>query len=365
MKKIFILLFIFLSINIKAQDLPDNFKIGDFFEIYANDSIKFYFRCPGNIQNELLASYYRIGKIDSINNNITGEFIDFYTNGKKALVGNMYNNCLNGQAIYYYENGQIRKKGSYKHGAKTGVWRYFYKNGQLEKVLNFVKGIPFIAEYNKKNGKQLVVNGNGMYKGEFKTYKSCSPFLIQGMVKNGKKDGKWSWYINSFGNKIGVEHFEENRFIFGESKGYTYSDKQQIQIYSNDVSENIKLHHYFEHWILPKDRRQYFIKYNGKSIRNEFLTSLLSSINETINWELSDQWIIIGLSISNKNEIAELNIKSSINDNAVEKSIYNLIKMKDGWSTYPEKIKVDFNFNLFFTILIKNNEFIIPSIVAL
>jgi len=373
MKKVFFISLIYFSVSLQSQVLQDNFKIGNYLEIYNNDSILIYFNCNGAIVDKNCAKFFRKGRIDSISLNVSGEFHDYYLDGTLALRANMVNDYLNGIAFYYHKNGKIKSKGNYSGNIKNGVWTYYYENGQLEKVINFIKGYPLIAEYYSENGKQKVINGNGKYNGTYYAHKGCKPFIIKGKVENGKMEGKWklinsislgyepnndSYYTSNSNQILGYEIFKDGKFIKGSSDSYNYSDNQKIQINGYCVNENVLI--YENHFGCPGDKISW-LKYKKNNLNEVFYPELLTSITTNLkNYELTNQWLIIGLRISQENNLEEINVKSSVNDSEMEVKVYEIFNAMKEWKAAQVNDK-EIDFDLLFTVLIRDNQIIIPT----
>ncbi len=349
---------ILISTSLRCQSQNDNFMIGDFIEVFENDSISIYYNCTGTVVAKRCAEFIRIGKIDSININVSGKFHDYYIDGKLALEATMENDYLNGKATYYYENGQVKSSGKYKQDKKVGVWTYYYENGTKNKVINYVSDYPFIAEYYNKKGKQKVVAGMGNYEGEFYPFKGCTPFTIWGEVKNGKMEGKWTLYDSHYHLTIGYEFFEDGYFIRGESGTDTYNDYQRIAINGFCANENLHL----EDNLLgcPGDKGIFYPEYKNGSLLSSFYPELLVDFSTILNENLHNQWLIIGLEVSRENLVDRVNIKSSINDIRTENAVYELIKSNNDFSAAKMNGEA-IDFDLFFTVLIRNDQIIIPA----
>ncbi len=373
MKISLLISFVIFSQFIQSQDLPDNFKIGDYIEVFENDSILVYFNCTGTIVKKECAQFVRKGKIDSINCNVSGIFYDYDLDSNLFLKAKMVNDFLNGKATYYHKNGKIRATGKYLDNIKNGVWTFFYPNGNLEKVLNFVNGSPLIVAYYNEKGEQIVINGTGKYKGIFCPYMGCKPFIVKGKVLNGKMEGKWKLvntisatydfffeelYVSNSNQVIGTEVFKDGKFIKGYSGGYSYTNSQKIQINGYYVNEDLIL--YGNQTSCPGDQRFYFLHYQESLLEEKFYPQLINSISESINCELKNQWLIVGLNVTKEGKLDKLNIKSSINDNKLEKQISLIISEMKGWN--PEtKNNNSVDSDLFFSIIISNKQVIIPK----
>jgi hypothetical protein len=358
MKKTFNLILIVISFNLQGQDLPKTFKIGSYLEVLNNDSIKVYLNCTGTVVDKSCASFYRIGRLDSIHVNFSGVITDYYLDGKKALVASISDDYFNGKATYFHENGETKSVGNYNQDIKTGVWTYYYDNGQIEKIINYIKGYSLITDSYKKNGKQKVMNGNGDYRGEFYSNKSCSPFEIWGPVKDGKMNGKWTFYNPMFNQKLSTEVYEDGKFIKGFSPAEIYKDYPRILIDGYCANENVHL----EDNMLgcPGDKGIFWLEYKESSLHKSFYPDLKDSLELLVNKRIKDQWFIIGIKINNSNELIEVNVKSSINDALIEKKIGSILESMNGFKSAKMEGK-PIDFDLFFTIMIRDNQFIIPT----
>ena len=186
-------LFIQSLIVVAQKQLPDNFIIGDFAEIYSSDSVKFYFHCGGAISTKRCADYYRVGKIDPKYLNVTGLFHDYYLNDKLYLEATAKDGSLEGPAKYYYSNGQLKEIGQYKNGGRTGKWTFYYRNGNVQKVYSYENEHPLVLEAFSEDGKQIVKDGNGHFKTEFSKLTACTKFETEGDLINGKRSGVWTF----------------------------------------------------------------------------------------------------------------------------------------------------------------------------
>jgi len=164
MKNIYFTLLLFFGSNTFSQNvLPNDFKIGNYFEVFKKDSLKIYFNCTGTVVDKRCATLYRIGRMDTSIINVVGEFNDYYTNHHLYLKAKIHRNNLEGPAHYYYTNGTLKEEGIYNN-VRDGKWIYYYPNGKIEKIFNYVNGEPLVLHAYSKNGKPLVVNGNGNLK---------------------------------------------------------------------------------------------------------------------------------------------------------------------------------------------------------
>ena len=100
--------------------------------------------------------------------NKTGDYIEYYENGKIKRQGMFNANLYNGSWVYYYENGNILGEGKFIDGngqdvsetsgipknGREGVWIFYYESGEKEQESIYKSG--------KINGefKSFFKNGN-------------------------------------------------------------------------------------------------------------------------------------------------------------------------------------------------------------
>jgi hypothetical protein len=356
--KIFIINFLFLlylPANSQSK-LPDNFKIGNYVEVFNMDSIKIYFSCTGVITDKKCASYYRIGKMDSTIINVTGDFIDYDMNNKISLKGTMLNNDLEGVAHYYYNNGKIKEEGAYKNNIRQGKWIFYYRNGKIQHVYEYVNGEPTVLEAYSQNGKATVVNGNGSFITEFSIDRQCDKFTASGELLNGKKHGKWILSTPKSNYSIGTENYEEGKFIKANINNNDSTENPKIRFTNFYAHENLDL---IDNSPGCPGETFFLWEYDNKSLYSSFYPALQE---ELINYNLpvENQWLVVGIKVNKKNKVTEINIASSINDNNLENFVHSSLSNMKKWKTaIVNKNKTESN--IFFSILVDNNQIIIPA----
>jgi len=128
----------------------------------------------------------------------SGQFIDYYFNGKKQGDGILkagvleglrtvynpdgttsyyeyyVNGIENGESKEYYQNGKLHQEGVYKNGKEDGLWKEWYSTGQLKRQTEFKEGKVLSTKEDEKfhslfsKGLQLFNEGN--YSGAIKNY---------------------------------------------------------------------------------------------------------------------------------------------------------------------------------------------------
>ena len=366
MRKIIILLLL-VPFYAECQEPANNFKIGDFFEVYSDDSLRIYFTCTGAVISKKCAKFYREGKADQRYVNISGSFIDYHINGTKALEATMVNNYLVGEATYYYKNGKIKSEGTYLKDEKIGNWRYYYRSGRIQKVVSYVQGIPFIEESYGVLGRKKVSNREGKYQGSYFAHKACNPFVVKGRIKNGRPDGKWKFYNPNTTFPVATEYFREGRFIKGESYDaqgtYEYADKPRVKLEGFCVNENLSL--VDNAMGCPGAWGLRYPTYKGKWLTKRFYPDFRDSLLViTGNHCIDNQWMIIGLSINSEGKPETINAWSSIDDRLTESSVFKILSSMNNFSPSTRKGK-NSSADLYFSILIRNNKPVIPKLYTI
>jgi antitoxin component YwqK of YwqJK toxin-antitoxin module len=354
----FLIVLILITCKLSAisqSALPDNFKIGDYVEVFSKDSIKIYFNCTGVVMDKQCASYYRVGKMDDSIINITGDFCDYYLEGNIYCKATMRNNKLEGAAHYYHKNGKVSEEGTYVNNLRQGKWTFYYPNGNIEKVYNYTAGEPIVLEAHNNNGKATVVNGNGYFKTDFSTYKQCEKFNAAGKLINGKKNGDWTFTNPESFIPITTETYKDGIFVKGISNGSEYTDKPTILLTNFYANENLTIIDNF-----PKcGADTYYWLYDQKDLHESFYPVLQEELNK-YNMPSKDQWLVIGIKINKNSELETINVASSINDTSIENYAYNLLSKMTKWKTAvvdSRKTESD----IFFTVLVEGNQVIIPT----
>lgn len=221
MNKIFALFFSFMAIGLSANAQKQNlyFLKNNGQYVKARDSAD-YLRIvqepnPGSILY-IVNEHYLDGSTKSkgLSSKIDppvyeGQYISYYKNGKKKLLGNYSKGKLIDTVYHYYPNGNLYTEIAYAN------------------IKDEVK--TYIKTVNDSTGKSVVVNGNGICGFYDKDFKEI---IESGAIKDGVYDGVWrgGW------KKSGVHYTETyalGKLVSGEStdragKQYPYT-KTHIQ----------------------------------------------------------------------------------------------------------------------------------------
>lgn len=142
-----------------------------------------------------------------VNNNQSGEWTNWYDNGKIKDKGSFdENGKKEGAWSEWYKSGGIKCEGSYKEDKEVGLWTFYYRNGEKSSYGNFING--------KKDGLWDAWHSN-------KTQDS------KGIYEVGKMQGEWNWYFNN-GQKRSSEKYLNDSLLsvaFWDTTGKSISTK--------------------------------------------------------------------------------------------------------------------------------------------
>lgn len=222
-----LLLILHFTVPVQAQDTV----AVQFYDFIFNDSVVMYFNHRYDFTAEDCAKYRRFTKLDSAGN-FTGAFMDSSDNsvlGKGVYV----NGIKDGAFEIYHPNGILKSKGNYKDDRPAGYWKFYYPSGNQEKLVLFNAGDTLLLEYYSENGKQLVKDGNGHYRGTVGV--STDPYYsmvaeAEGNIVKGKPDGIWTSRMAAF--PYCTEKFSNGMFVSGKRPKHLVKNKEDYFDYS-------------------------------------------------------------------------------------------------------------------------------------
>jgi antitoxin component YwqK of YwqJK toxin-antitoxin module len=121
-----------------------------------------------------------------------GEAVTYYPTGEIFTKTFYKDNLLSGEYLEYFQNGKLAEKGTYTDDVRDGVFEYYYESGQLEKKVEYRKGklIGPYAEY-YENGTLCIsaVFDDGFPQGEVKLFDETGKLLLIKHYSNGLFSG--------------------------------------------------------------------------------------------------------------------------------------------------------------------------------
>jgi antitoxin component YwqK of YwqJK toxin-antitoxin module len=155
-----VILLSLLIVSVEAFSQPNE----NMFFNKADDKVIFFLDKGGDITIKSKASYYRISRIDTAGFSFLDSINDYYITGQKAYQAIVRNGYLYGNVKSFYENGNLKYEGYYKRSERDSIWKYYFDNGAVEKVIQYKDGLPYVQKLYRKNGREVISNGNGKYK---------------------------------------------------------------------------------------------------------------------------------------------------------------------------------------------------------
>ena len=170
----------------------------------------FYDKEWKEIDDPSLASYYRIGTVDSLGR-WQGAVRDYYRSGDVQMKGKYLDGMKDGIFLYYTNRRTYSSAGRYAKEDVVGKWEDYHWNGVLEKEV-YYNDETFTRNVWDSLGRQQVANGNGKY---IRWY-SNGQVSEEGSYEGGKKTGDWYGYHED-GTPYFKEFFRNNRLVHGVS----------------------------------------------------------------------------------------------------------------------------------------------------
>lgn len=161
-----------------------------------------------------------IRKASALYENGSGEYTEYFYNGKVKMRGPIRDNVSEGKWTYYYRDGAVKAEGFEFGGVKNGYWKYFYSDGTVS------------SEGNYAAGKQ---------EGEWKYFYENGQLSQEGEHKNGFKDKYWKLYHIDGGFKA------EGNFSDGNGKYTEYypnGNKKVVGQFIQDKQDSTWVYYY-------------------------------------------------------------------------------------------------------------------------
>lgn len=237
-------------VSVDSTIIPSNslFFLRQLAFIDQNNIFFYLDEYASKLSDPSCAVFYRQARINKYFQ-LDGQVTDHYLqNNALAATLSYKDGELNGPCVFYYKNGKIREKGDYIKNEKNGIWDYYYENSQKAKSINFTDSGMFLMECFAHNGRVLVQNGNGHFKGKVLigtdlSHQDCD---MEGDIKDGLQDGEWRIYNRFLNRPVNVEIFSSGRFERGKSYALINS-KEYYEDYFSQF-ESVALYKNLDHY---------------------------------------------------------------------------------------------------------------------
>ena len=198
------------------------------------------------------------------NGDKTGQWIFFYSNGKKESEGLFEKGQKEGLWKFYYPDGTLKQTGYFRHDKFNGLWEFYSESGDLLTKEEYENG--------QRNGLSVEYDDEGNK-------------IMEGMYENGLKQGVWTIKIGSlvttgtyqYGEKIDVwkstyvgggKAFKGN-YVAGRAQGKHFYYYKNGQVEHEEQWKNgqaVKVWNYYQ----ENGTLKYSIYYkNGKETKVE------------------------------------------------------------------------------------------------
>jgi len=219
------LILLSISFGQSRKNIDDLILKGGY--LYDRNSLKLY---TGTVYKNSNESKLKLFEVKYLRGQRNGFYREWYPNGEKKIIGEYQKGLMNGSWSYFDSNEKLKFKGQYKNGngqtlIKTiqvpieGIdSRYtLYVNSNFQKEMevflfnnNWDGSIIFLYEDNQKYG--------------------------SGQYKNGKRNGRWSWWYENGRNKE-IIYWESGKKV-GSYKKWYENGKLASKIYYDDDKKN-------------------------------------------------------------------------------------------------------------------------------
>lgn len=226
---------------------------------FGQDYNKVYFNLQWQMCSAEKADYYRISGFSDSLLSYDGKVTDYYKeSGNIQMTGNYKNGKRDSLFTFYFNNGNVKLVMEFKNGERIGNWKKYYENGILEMEINYHDGIENLIQLNNNKGKSIINNNKVIYSFDdlqepednwdiFEAIEKTRK--IQGNLKDGLRDGKWTVYSNGI-KKASLNYNNgilEDGYIFVSGVKYKITNNLSYPLINIpnklDITENFKFEH--------------------------------------------------------------------------------------------------------------------------
>ena len=172
-------------------------KQGEWKKTYENGQVMYEGNFVNNQPTGVFKRYYESGALKSVQTYETPErsqIVVYEEDGKTISVKGTYLNKKKEAEWTYYVKGKISLLEVYNDGRKNGTSKVYIKEGALIEEIPYVRDtIDGMRKRFLQDGKRYseVSYKKGVEHGSYKLYEGHDFPVIEGVYKNGKRDGDW------------------------------------------------------------------------------------------------------------------------------------------------------------------------------
>jgi antitoxin component YwqK of YwqJK toxin-antitoxin module len=217
----------------------------EYFKKIGTDSAYLYLTDKFQLTEPPCAKVVRKTEVNK-NGFQNGRYKDLTIEGALLGSGSYSNGLRNGVFNAYHSNGTLKSTGRFVDDKPNGVWKHFDETGALVREVIYDEKsleIKLIAT----NGKTLIRDGNGKFKGKIYTLVFDQTIYASGRVMNGVMEGKWRiWEITSNGEQktLSIEYFDQGKFVLGSLS--SSANRFQREYHTKSILTFLEPEYYFQ-----------------------------------------------------------------------------------------------------------------------
>ena len=175
----------------------------------------------GNMEGKVIQYDATGAKTLEVDTKQDGMLVEYHPNGVVKTKGKMSEDHLTGKFQYFNTDSKLIKEGEFQDGKMDGIWKEYHNNGKLSQELGYVKGkaqglqtqydedgVKYFEgtfkddklvgyKYFDKTGKVLSEGNESHGEMPFKGYHPDGTLSLEGTIKKGLRDGKWTFYYRN------------------------------------------------------------------------------------------------------------------------------------------------------------------------
>jgi uncharacterized protein len=236
----------------------DTLKHGEYFIYHSNGQLWQHGIFLNNELSGIWKDFYTDGTLKQIlpyeEGKLNGTIKYYYADGSLYQKAEYTNDLQNGQTILYFPDSLVSEVSDYKEGKLHGMVTSYFKDGKIRAIEKYYQGIPHGSQKKYyENGKisEYYYMDNGQYSGRFLGfYKEYADSTLNKECHylNGKLHGPYFGYYPS--GSLMVKCIYEDDAVTGEFKKYYDSGSpydtllMEIGLYSKGMRDGLWYSYY-------------------------------------------------------------------------------------------------------------------------